>query len=192
MPILQWPPFSLCPSFRSLTSLFPHHLLPSPGQSFYPHLCLTPSSVSLLLCDHLDPWWGQTLPWDSPETWGHAWLIHHFPPTAPLYLSPLLHSCTFLSLFIHALSASSPLHGAFLSSFPDFLVLIYHSGSLAPQYRYKDIKHAPHARNPNLTTHKLDTREFIFYKKNNFNKNFDKDLLHLAIDQFELTNALCS
>lgn len=97
-----------------LSSPFPHQPPPPPqpqshqGDHFCPRLCLKPCSFSLLPGDRLDLWRGQTLPRDSPETGAmHSSSITFHPPAPNPLPSPLLHSCTFWSLFILALSLSS-------------------------------------------------------------------------------------
>lgn len=132
--------FPLCPSPRSLTSLFPHRLLPAVAAwSFHPHLPSLYYYVIIQIPAGVKR---------SPEI--HLKLrpcTAHPSPPPPLLLSTSLscfihaHSC--LSSFMLCLLPPPSLHGAFLFSFPDFLVLIYHSGSFAPRYRYKDTNMNP-------------------------------------------------
>lgn len=89
--------------------LFLHSLLlPQPlGWSFFvPVSLLNCCSSSLLPGDHLDPWRGQTLPRDSPETEAmHSSSITFPPPSTPP--SPL-YSFIHVPVSFHSCSVSPP------------------------------------------------------------------------------------
>lgn len=103
--------------------LFLHSLLlPQPlGWSFFvPVSLLNCCSSSLLPGDHLDPWRGQTLPRDSPETEAmHSSSITFPPPSTPP--SPL-YSFIHVPVSFHSCSVS-PLRPPHPS--PHFLALSY-------------------------------------------------------------------
>lgn len=99
---MQWPPFSLCPSFLTL---FLHHLLPAAATwlvIFSPSLFKSIFRLSITMPSFRSPV-GSNTPLRFTWNRSHAQIIHHFSPhCSSLLLSPVsfmhvvvsLHSCS--------------------------------------------------------------------------------------------------
>lgn len=142
------------PPIPSPTSPFLHSPLPVTATWVIISLFKTLFLLSITRWSFRSPAWSNT---PQRFTWnrGHAQLIHHSPPATPLHPSPLLHSCTFWSLFIQVSILYLPPLPSLLISWLSRAHLSQQELNTSLHLHRHTTTHSLHARNPNLITHKL-------------------------------------